>query len=136
MKLRPVDFATEGLYVAGLAHSPKNITESLSQASSAAGRATTVLSKNEIGLEATLSFVVDENCDGCAYCIDPCPYNALTLIEYMKDGAIKKTVESDESKCKGCGVCMATCPKKGIYVKGFKLDMFSAMIEAALQPVA
>ncbi|MEW5768425.1 MAG: FAD-dependent oxidoreductase [bacterium] len=133
MKLRPVDFATEGIYMAGLCHSPKDIPESISQASSAAGRATTIISKDEITLEATLSFVVDENCDGCAYCIDPCPYKALTLIEYMKNGAIKKTVESDESKCKGCGVCMATCPKKGIYVKGFKLEMLQAMVEAALE---
>lgn len=136
VKLRPVDFATDGIFMAGLCHSPKDVTESLSQASGAAGRAMTILSKDEIGLDATLSFVVDANCDGCAYCIDPCPYKALTLIEYMKDGAIKKTVESDESKCKGCGVCMATCPKKGIYVKHFKLEMLSAMVEAALQPVS
>ncbi|MBU1487175.1 4Fe-4S dicluster domain-containing protein, partial [bacterium] len=135
IKLRPIDFASEGVYMAGLAHSPKDISESISQASGAAGRAATILSKDELELEATLSFVVDANCDGCAYCIDPCPYKAITLIEYMKDGAIKKTVESDESKCKGCGVCMATCPKKGIYVKHFKPEMLSAMVEAALQPV-
>jgi heterodisulfide reductase subunit A len=53
----------------------------------------------------------------------------------MKDGAIKKTVEVDESTCKGCGVCMATCPKMGIFVKGFKLEQISAQVEAALQPV-
>ena len=77
--------------------------------------------------------MVDENCDGCAYCIDPCPYNALTLIEYMRGGQIKKTVQVNESACKGCGVCQATCPKKGIYIRGFKLDQIAAMVDACLE---
>ncbi len=135
MKLRPIDFATEGVFLCGLAHSPKAIDESITQALGAAARVSTILSKEKIDLEANISFIVDEYCDGCAYCIDPCPYNALKLIEYMKDGAVKKTVEVNESICKGCGVCMATCPKKGIYVKGFKLEQILAQIEAALQPV-
>ena len=135
MKLRPIDFATEGVFLCGLAHSPKAIDESITQAMGAAARVSTILSKEKIDLEANISFIVDEYCDGCAYCIDPCPYSALTLVEYMKDGAIKKTVEVNESICKGCGVCMATCPKKGIYVKGFKLEQILAQIEAALQPV-
>lgn len=134
MKLRPVDFANDGVFLCGLAHSPKLATESIGQASGAAARAVTVISKDTIDLEATTSFVVDENCDGCAYCIDPCPYKAVTLIEYKYDDAIKKTVEVNESLCKGCGVCMATCPKKGIYVKNFKLEQLSAMVEAFLQP--
>ena len=133
MKLRPVDFATEGVFLCGLAHSAKSIEESIAQACGAAARASTILSKDNIELEANISFVVDENCDGCAYCIDPCPYNALALIEYMKDGAVKKTVEVDESACKGCGVCQATCPKKGIFVRGFKLEQISAQVEAAMQ---
>ena len=83
----------------------------------------------------TIAFVVDENCDGCAYCIEPCPYQALTLLEYMREGSIKKTVEVDELKCKGCGTCMATCPKKGIYVRNFKLEHIAAQIEAALQTI-
>jgi len=132
LKLRPVDFATEGVFLCGLAHSPKTISESIAQASAAAARAATIISWDTIELEGTLSFVVDENCDGCAYCVDPCPYKAITLIEYMKDGAIKKTVEVDETACKGCGVCQATCPKKGIFVRGFKLEQISAMVSAAL----
>ncbi|MFZ3386784.1 MAG: 4Fe-4S dicluster domain-containing protein, partial [Candidatus Hydromicrobium sp.] len=92
-----------------------------------------ILSKDTVELEANICFVVDETCDGCAYCIDPCPYKALTLIEDMKDGAIKKTVEVEEPTCKGCGTCMATCPKMGIFVKGFKLEQISAQVEAALQ---
>ena len=135
MKLRPVDFATEGVFLAGLAHAPKNITETIAQAEAVAGRAATIISKDEINLSATLSEVVDANCDGCAYCIDPCPYNALTLIEFMRNGAIKKTVEQNEALCKGCGVCMATCPKLGIFVRNFKIEQLQSMIDACLEPV-
>ncbi|MBN2270748.1 MAG: 4Fe-4S dicluster domain-containing protein [Sedimentisphaerales bacterium] len=132
MKLRPVDFATDGVFMCGLAHSPKSVSESIAQADAAAARAATILSKDEIELDAKISEIIDANCDGCAYCIDPCPYKALTLIEYMYKGSIKKTVERDAALCKGCGVCMATCPKKGIFVRGFKLEQISAMVEAAL----
>jgi heterodisulfide reductase subunit A len=133
MKLRPVDFATEGVFVCGLAHGPKSVEESIAQAEAAAARAATILSKDEIELEATISEVIDENCDGCAYCIDPCPYSALTLIEYMYKGDIKKTVERDAALCKGCGVCMATCPKQGVFIRGFKLEQIGAMVNAALE---
>jgi heterodisulfide reductase subunit A len=132
MKLRPVDFATDGVFMCGLAHSPKSVDESIAQASAAAGKAATILSKDEIQLEATISEVVDANCDGCAYCIDPCPYNALTLIEYMYQGGVKKAVARDAALCKGCGVCQATCPKQGIFIRNFRLDQLSAMVDAAL----
>jgi heterodisulfide reductase subunit A len=133
MKLRPVDFATDGVFMCGLAHCPKSVEESIAQAGAAAARATTILSKDEIELDATISEVVDANCDGCAYCIDPCPYHALTLFEYMYKGSIKKTVERDGALCKGCGVCQATCPKKGIFIRGFRLEQLGVMVEAALE---
>ncbi len=133
MKLRPVDFATEGVFLCGLAHSPKFIDESISQACGTVSRACTILSDEIMELEPTISEVIDENCDGCAYCIDPCPFNALTLIEYMRNRNVKKTVERNETACKGCGVCMATCPKKGIIVRGFKLEQLGAMVDAALE---
>jgi heterodisulfide reductase subunit A len=133
MKLRPVDFATEGVFMCGLAHCPKSIEESIAQADAAAARAATILSKDEIEIDATISEVVDENCDGCAYCIDPCPYSAFTLIEYMYKGDIKKTVQRDGALCKGCGGCQATCPKKGIFIRGFKLEQLGAMVNAALE---
>jgi heterodisulfide reductase subunit A len=132
MKLRPVDFATDGVFLCGLAHSSKAIDESIIQAQATASRAATILSKDSIELEATISEVIDESCDGCAYCVEPCPYQAITLIEYMSKGSIKKTVQVNESACKGCGCCMATCPKKGIMVKGFTLEQLSAQVNAAL----
>ena len=77
--------------------------------------------------------MVDESCDGCAYCVDTCPYKAITLVEYMWQGSIKKVVETNESTCKGCGCCQATCPKNGIFIRGFTLDQIRAQIEAALE---
>jgi len=132
MKLRPIDFATDGVFLCGMAHSPKLAEESVSQAMGAAARAATLLSKDELELEATTSEVIDANCDGCAYCIEPCPYNALTLIEYMSGDQIKKTVQNNPALCKGCGVCMATCPKLGIFVWHFKPEQINAMVDAAL----
>jgi len=135
LKLRPVEFATDGVFLCGLAHSPKGLDETLAQASATAARAATILSKESMPLEAAISHVVDANCDGCAYCIDPCPYKALTLIEYMRNGEIKKTVETNEALCKGCGVCQGTCPKQGIYIRNFRLDQLGAMVQAALEPI-
>ena len=83
-------------------------------------------------MEATISQVVDESCDGCAYCVEPCPYQAISLIEYKYKGDTKKTVEVNDSACKGCGCCMATCPKKGIFIKGFTLEQIGAQANAAL----
>jgi heterodisulfide reductase subunit A len=133
MKLRPVDFASDGVFLCGLAHFPKSIDESIIQAGAASARASTILSQDSLELEATISHIIDENCDGCAYCIEPCPYKAITLIEYMWQGTTKKTVELNESICKGCGCCMATCPKKGATVRGFTLEQLGVQIEAALQ---
>jgi heterodisulfide reductase subunit A len=134
-KLKPMDTATRGIFLAGCCQGPKDIPDTVAMASGAAVRASIPLSKGKIELDPMISFVVDKNCDGCAYCIDPCPYGSITLIEYMFDGAIKKTVQSDEALCQGCGVCMATCPKQGIFIKGFKIEMFNAMVDACLRGV-
>ncbi len=83
-------------------------------------------------MESIISNPIDENCDGCAFCVDTCPFKALTLIEYMKDGNVRKTVEVNPVQCKGCGSCMATCPKQGIYVAGFTPEQLGAQVEAAL----
>jgi heterodisulfide reductase subunit A-like polyferredoxin len=133
MKLRPVDFMTDGVFLCGLAHSPKTIDESILQAQAAAARAATILAQDSLEMEANISQVVDENCDGCAYCVDTCPFKSITLVEYMWQGSIKKIVETNESTCKGCGCCQATCPKNGIFIRGFTLDQIRAQIEAALE---
>ncbi len=132
MKLRPVDFATDGIFVCGLAHAPKSIEETVIQAQAAAARASAILSKDHIELEATISHVVEDRCDGCAYCVDPCPFKAIRLIEYRSNGTVKKRVQVDEAVCKGCGTCMATCPKNAVFVWHFRPEQLVAQIHAAL----
>ena len=132
MKLRPVDFMTDGVFLCGLAHSPKSIAESILQAQAASARAASILVQDSLELGANISQVLDESCDGCAYCVDTCPYKAITLLEYMWHGSIKKVVETNDSTCKGCGCCQATCPKKGVFIRGFTLDQIEAQIHAAL----
>ncbi|MDD5643587.1 MAG: FAD-dependent oxidoreductase, partial [Syntrophales bacterium] len=131
-KIKPVEAATEGIFMAGLCHYPKPMQESVAEALACASRANTILSRDFLQLESIISNPIDENCDGCAFCVDTCPFAAITLIEYMKDGGIKKTVEVNPIQCKGCGSCMATCPKQGIYVAGFTPEQLSAQVEAAL----
>ena len=132
VKMRPVDCATYGLFLAGLCQYPKPFEDCIAQGLATASRASTILSRDKLQLESILSKPVDENCDGCAFCIEPCPYNAITLLEYMKEGDVKKTVEVNEVLCQGCGSCMATCPKQGINVAGFSMDQLGAQVEAAL----
>ena len=134
MKLRPVDFANDGIFLCGMAHYPKKaVTETVTQALAAVGRAATVLANRVIEIEPTISHVVEEKCDGCAYCVDPCPFKAIKLIEYKNEnGQIKKRVQVDETLCKGCGTCQATCPKGAIFVWHFKLEQLRAMTMAAL----
>jgi heterodisulfide reductase subunit A len=131
-KIRPVDASSAGIFLAGLCHYPKPIQESIAEALATASRANTILSRTHLELDSTVSHPIDENCDGCAFCVDACPFKAITLMEYIWEGAVKKTVDVDETVCKGCGSCMATCPKKGIYVSGFSLDQLGAQVDAAL----
>jgi len=132
-KLNPLDFVASGVFLCGTAHSPKGVAEAIADGQGAAARVASIISSPVMTKEPATSFVVDENCDGCAYCIDPCPFNALTLIEYMRHEAIKKTVETNEAICKGCGTCMATCPKQGIYIRHHRAEQFMAMIKSALE---
>lgn len=133
-KLRPVDFSTDGMFVAGLAHYPKPIEESVAQALAASARAVTLLSKKEVSLDAIKATVDDTHCDGCALCIDVCPYHAITLVEKKAaDGAdAGKVILVNKAQCKGCGLCQGTCPKRGVYVAGFTMEQINAQVRAAL----
>jgi heterodisulfide reductase subunit A len=133
-KLRPVDFSTDGMFVAGLAHYPKPIEESVAQALAAAARAATLLSKSHISLDAVKAAVDEKYCDGCALCVDVCPYNAITLVERPAEGGVEagKVIMVNKAQCKGCGLCQGTCPKRGVYVSGFTMKQISAQIQAAL----
>jgi len=132
-KLRPVDFVTDGMFVAGLAHYPKPVEESIAQAMAASARAATLLSKESITLEAIKATVVEDNCDGCALCLDVCPFSAISLKESTdNEGKISRRIEINKAQCKGCGLCQGTCPKRGVFVAGFSLDQINRQVAAAL----
>ena len=131
-KLRPVDFSTDGMFVAGLAHYPKPVEESVAQALASAARAATLLSRSHISLDAVKAAVDEHYCDGCALCVDVCPYHAITLVEKAADQGGGRTIVINKAQCKGCGLCQGTCPKRGVYVSGFTMKQISAQIQAAL----
>src|SRR5208282_5487518 len=117
MKLRPVDFATDGVFVAGLAHYPKPIDESIAQAQAAAARAGSVLAKPYVEVEPIASVVNQELCIGCGMCEANCAFGAIRLHEIVGKGYRAETISAS---CKGCGVCAAGCPQKAIDMKYFR----------------
>jgi heterodisulfide reductase subunit A-like polyferredoxin len=126
MKLRPVDFATEGLFLCGLAHSPKMIDENISQAKAAAARAATILSKTHLEVGAQVSIVNQKKCISCMTCVKTCPYGA-PFCNYNHKAEIER------AKCMGCGICSAECPAHAIQLNHFKSDHFKAMIDNLFQ---
>lgn len=134
VKLRPVEFNVDGVFVAGLAHYPKPLEESISQALAAAAKAGRLLARKEINLEPNVALVNPILCDGCGLCVEVCPYQAITLAEYRDEsGEPRKTVHIDQVLCKGCGICQGTCPKRGVDVAGFTYAQIEAQIDAALE---
>ncbi|MCF2140756.1 MAG: CoB--CoM heterodisulfide reductase iron-sulfur subunit A family protein [Candidatus Lokiarchaeota archaeon] len=113
VKLRPVDFATEGIFLCGLAHSPRTIDESIMQANATVSRALTYLSKDEIETEGIVASINAVKCSGCGLCIEICAYNAITMNEE------RNIAEINSALCKGCGACAASCRGSAIDLFGF-----------------
>jgi len=136
VKLRPLDFATDGIFLCGCAQWPKNIQDSIAQAYGAAGRASRFLSADKITTSGLVAEVSEEKCIGCGKCEDVCPYKAIELIEITKefeDISIKvKKSNINAAVCKGCGTCAATCPVGAIMVKHYDFDQISTMIDSYL----
>ena len=129
MKLKPVEFATDGVFMCGLAHNPKFIEETIAQAQAAAARAAVVLSKPIISGEGVVSCIDEATCSGCKLCVGMCPYEALSFDEEKEIAVVNEVL------CKGCGACAAACPSGACSVGGFNDDQFYAQIEAALDAV-
>ena len=128
-KLRPVDFATDGIFLCGLAHYPKAIDESIAQAMAAAGRATTILAKDSVQISPLVSQIDAEKCIGCGLCDEVCAFNAIELEEIEGKGYRAKNIPAS---CKGCGLCAASCPQQAIDMLHFRDAQIIASICAAV----
>jgi heterodisulfide reductase subunit A-like polyferredoxin len=125
-KLRPVDFASDGLFVAGLAHYPKPLEESIAQARAAVARAMTILSRDSLMVGGVVAEVTPEKCAVCLTCVRTCPYNIPYICE---DGYAK----IEASECHGCGACVAECPGKAIRLNHFTDQQIMAKTDALFQ---
>jgi heterodisulfide reductase subunit A len=123
MKLRPVDFASDGIYVAGSAHAPKLISESISQAYAAAARACTILSKDHLMVGGVVAVVDGERCAACLTCVRACPYSVPVV-------NVRGEAEIDIIQCKGCGTCAAECPARAIDLMHFRTSQLEAKVGA------
>jgi len=127
MKLRPVDFATDGVFVAGLAHYPKPMDEAIAQAKAAAARASVVLAQDAIRAGGVVAQIDAATCSGCQACVGVCPFGAIS---YMEDQAV---CEVNQALCKGCGTCAATCPSECITLFGFSHKQIYTQVDQALE---
>jgi len=123
MKLRPLDFVNEGMYLCGLAHSPKLFSESIAQARGAVSRATTVLSQPYLLVGGVVSVVDPDRCVACLTCVRSCPFNVPKI---NSDGV----AEIEAAACQGCGICTGACPRKAIKLQHYTDEQIMAKIAA------
>jgi heterodisulfide reductase subunit A2 len=125
-KLDPVATTTDGVYVVGCCQSPKDIPDTVAQASAAAARVLALISKGKVEIEAAIATIDETHCSGCKICIDLCPYKAISFDE------AKKVSRVNEALCKGCGTCVAACPSGAIKGRHFTTEEIMAEIEGVL----
>lgn len=130
VKLRPVDFAVDGIYLCGCAHWPADVSETIAQAHAAAARASIPLSQGRVKVEPCVSAFIDEDlCRGCGLCVYACPYSAIEVVETDRGPKARVT----EVSCKGCGVCAATCYRRALKIRHFTNEQIEAQINALLE---
>jgi len=122
VKLRPIDMSVKGFFIAGTAHSPKNIQESITQAKAAAGRAQTLLAQKEINLGAVIAKVDGTKCASCLVCVRACPFG----IPFINEDGYSQI---DPGLCRGCGICAADCPAKAIQLLAYEDDQIMAKLD-------
>jgi heterodisulfide reductase subunit A len=125
-KLDPTSTMTEGIFIAGCAQGPKDIPDSVAQASGAAARILSLISLGEVAIDPIKAEVVKDRCSGCKVCNSLCPYGAISFID------LEKISDINEMLCKGCGTCVAACPSAAITGKGFSDQQIMAELEGIL----
>jgi len=128
VKLRPVEFATDGVFLCGTAHYPKHIPETINQAYGAAGQVLTLLSKDTVVASGSVCEVIEYDCVACGACITACTYDAIEFIDTSKG----KKAWVNPILCKGDGVCNAKCPTNAIFLKHFTNAELDCQIDAAV----
>jgi heterodisulfide reductase subunit A len=131
-KLGPSEFATDGVFLCGLAHYPKPIDESIAQGQAAASRAVTLLARETIFTSGTIAVTNPANCSQCGVCVSICPYSAPTFTE---EGPFAGKAQINPVLCKGCGLCVASCRSGAIHLKGFDNDQIFMQIFAMNEAV-
>jgi heterodisulfide reductase subunit A len=124
-KLGPSEFATDGVFLCGLAHYPKPIDESIAQAQAAVSRAVTLLGREMIYTSGNIAATNQMDCSSCGVCVSVCPYSAPSFTE---SGPFAGKAEINPVLCKGCGLCVASCRSGAIHLKGFDNDQIFAQI--------
>jgi heterodisulfide reductase subunit A2 len=122
-KLRPVDTFVNGIFIAGCCQAPKDIQDTVSQASAAASRAATILSQEELEIDPLIAMVDEDACTGCGICVEVCPYEARSLNER------KRIAEVNDALCTGCGGCIAACPSNASIHKNFTKKQLLNMVD-------
>ena len=128
-KLRPMDTATGGIFLSGCCQGPKDIQDTVAQASGAASRAVTIISQKKLEVEPLIAVVDEDLCSGCGTCVSICPYQAIELIK-LDDGKTRAKV--NEALCMGCGACAAACPSSAMQQKGFKDKQMIPIIDETI----
>ena len=123
LKLRPMDFTREGIFLAGLAHYPKFMEETIAQALATAGRAMTILSKDRLEVGGTIAIVDQSKCVGCLTCVRVCPFSIPKIDAVaMGVGGIIGAAYIEPSLCTGCGTCTSECPADAIQLRHYRDD--------------
>jgi heterodisulfide reductase subunit A2 len=135
-KLRPVESAIPGVFLAGSARAPMDITESTASASAAAAKVAALLARDQVELDPFVATADPARCTGTGACVGACPYGAIGLREIeVEEGVFGTRAYVNPAVCKGCGACVAVCPTRAVDVQGWEIDQYLAMVDAIVRPI-